>query len=58
VKVRDEVRPGDHKDPGPYKHPPGTVAHEYTGQLQEPARAPSQGNAGLSVRRPTGHSGH
>ena len=39
VKVRDDVRPGDYKDPGWYRHPPGTVAYEYTGQLQEPARA-------------------
>ena len=24
VKVRDDVKPGDYKDPGWYKHPPGT----------------------------------
>ena len=60
VKVRNDVRPGDYKDPAPYKHPAGTVAYEYTGQLQEPARAqaPASGKTNLSVRRPSGHSGH
>jgi FtsP/CotA-like multicopper oxidase with cupredoxin domain len=60
VKVRDDVRPGDYKDPGPYKHPPGTVAYEYTGRLQEPTRAqaPAPGKTPLSVRRPSGHAGH
>ncbi|MCG2594105.1 copper oxidase [Ramlibacter sp. XY19] len=60
VKVRDDVRPGDFKDPGAYKHPPGTVVYEYTGQLREPARAqpPAPGKTNLSVRRPSGHAGH
>jgi hypothetical protein len=58
VKVRDDVRPGDYKDPGPFKHPAGTVAYEYTGQLQEPERAQTPGKARMSVRRPNGHSGH
>ena len=58
VKVRDDVRPGDYKDPGPYKHPQGTVAYEYTGQLQEPLRAPTVGKASMSVRRPNRHGGH
>jgi len=58
VKVRDDLRPGDYKDPGPYRHPPGTRAYEFTGQLQEPARAPARGKADMSVRRPNGHAGH
>lgn len=60
VKVRDDQRPGDYKDPGAYKHPPGTVAYEFTGQLEAPARAKGvpAGDAGLSVRRPSGHEGH
>jgi hypothetical protein len=28
LKVRDDVRPGDHADPGWYRHPPGTVARK------------------------------
>jgi FtsP/CotA-like multicopper oxidase with cupredoxin domain len=60
VKVRDDVRSGDYKDPGPYRHPAGTVAYEYTGQLQEPTRAvaPAPGKTNLSVHRPSGHAGH
>jgi FtsP/CotA-like multicopper oxidase with cupredoxin domain len=38
VKVRRDQRSGDYKDPGWFKHPEGTVAYEFTGQLPEPAR--------------------
>jgi hypothetical protein len=58
VKVRDDLRAGDYRDPGPYRHPHGTVAYEYTGQLQEPARAQSPGPASLSARRPGTTAGH
>jgi manganese oxidase len=60
VKVRDDVRAGDYNDPGPYRHPPGTVAYEFNGQLQEPkrAQAASTGQPSHSVRRPSGHAGH
>ncbi|WP_048441026.1 multicopper oxidase family protein [Caenimonas sp. SL110] len=60
VKVRDDLKPGDFKDPGAYKHPPGTVAYEYKGQLQEPTRAAptAPGKTNLSVRRPSGHTQH
>jgi FtsP/CotA-like multicopper oxidase with cupredoxin domain len=27
LKVRDDLAPGDFRDPGPYRHPAGTVAH-------------------------------
>jgi hypothetical protein len=26
VKIREDLAPGDYRDPGWYKHPPGTVA--------------------------------
>ena len=62
VKVRDDLKPGDYKDPGPYRHPPGTVAYEYTGEVQQPARAPAASktdDATLNVRKPSGgHEGH
>jgi manganese oxidase len=64
VKVRDDVKPGVYKDPGWYKHPQGTVAYEYTGQLAQPTRAPNAAAAPardgktVSVRKPSGHAGH
>ena len=39
VKVRDGVKPGDYRDPGWYRHPPGAVAYEYTGEAGPPPRA-------------------
>jgi hypothetical protein len=38
LKVRRDQPPGDYKDPGWFKHPPGTQAYEWTGALAEPAR--------------------
>jgi manganese oxidase len=60
VKVRDSVAPGDFKDPGWFAHPKGTVAHEFEGEVAEPARAPYRhtDTADLQVRRPAGHGGH
>jgi FtsP/CotA-like multicopper oxidase with cupredoxin domain len=60
VKVRDNVAPGDYKDPGPYAHPPGTQAREYTGELPAPTRAsaPKADAETLQVRKPAGHSQH
>ncbi len=65
VKVRQGQKPGDYRDPGWYRHPQGTQAHEWTGGLAEPARAPApQAGAAqrpsveVQVRKPTGHSGH
>jgi len=60
VKVHPDVKPGDYKDPGWYKHPKGTVAYEWTGDLAEPqrAKAPKADGKELKVRKPSGHSGH
>lgn len=60
VKVRDDVKPGDYRDPGFYKHPPGTVAYEFKGELQTPSRAagPKADAKTLNVRKPSGHAGH
>jgi manganese oxidase len=33
VKVREGLAAGDFKDPGPYKHPAGTVAYEFNGDV-------------------------
>jgi FtsP/CotA-like multicopper oxidase with cupredoxin domain len=68
MKVRKEQKRGDYSDPGWYKHPAGTLAYEWTGALPEPARTSSAGgqsmatmnmpNVEVTVRKPTGHSGH
>ena len=60
VKVRDDVKRGDYSDPGPYKHPAGTIASEYTAEMPEPARAtvPAGDAKTLQVRKPSGHQGH
>jgi manganese oxidase len=71
VKVRAEQKPGDYTDPGWYKHPPGTVAYEFTGTLPDPARFKAEGTGSMPpvakpatatevhIRKPAGgHSGH
>ena len=60
VKVRDDVKPGDYRDPGPYAHPTGTLASEYTAELPPPARAgaPAADDKPMQVRKPSGHAGH
>jgi FtsP/CotA-like multicopper oxidase with cupredoxin domain len=68
LKVRRDQKPGDYRDPGWFKHPAGTVAREFTGTLQAPARASDGGGhtmpamatpgAGVEVQvRKPGHTG-
>ena len=38
VKVREGLAANDYKDPGWYAHPPGTVAFEFGGTPEPPAR--------------------
>ncbi|HEV7983809.1 MAG TPA: copper oxidase [Xanthobacteraceae bacterium] len=38
VKVRERLGADDYTDPGPYRHPEGTVAHELKGDAGEPPR--------------------
>ena len=62
LKVRRDQKPGDYADPGWFRHPPGTVAREWTGALPAPARttapAPRKSTKPLEVRKPSGHDGH
>ena len=60
VKVRDNVARGDYTDPGPYEHPAGTLAREYTAEMPQAPRAtePMPDKSTLNVRKPTGHAGH
>ncbi len=60
VKVREGLAAHEYKDPGWYKHPPGTVSYAWAGQAplaQRAAPAPTGGST-LKVRKPSGHSGH
>jgi hypothetical protein len=62
LKVREGLARGDYKDPGWYKHPPGTVAREWTGELPEAPRAQAAvkapGDVMLDARKPGAHTGH
>ena len=40
VKIHDDVKPGDYRDPGWYSHPPGTVAWEWQGEPPTAERQP------------------
>jgi hypothetical protein len=64
VKVREGLSPGDYSDPGPYQHPSGTVAYEFTGDAGPPQRteAPSSRAPAAEVKvvkpgskRPSSH---
>jgi len=60
LKVRDDVKPGDYSDPGWFKHPVGSLAREYMGELEPAVRAasPPADASTLKARKPTGHQGH
>ncbi|MEO8136665.1 MAG: copper oxidase, partial [Betaproteobacteria bacterium] len=61
VKVRTGIARGDVRDPGWYQHPPGSVAREWTGPLEEPVRRQGQGGATdvhVAARKPSGNGHH
>ena len=67
VKVREGLASTDYKDPGHYKHPPGTVAFEWKGPAPAstsapgPKPVPPAGGAMKVVKpgsKPGGHSQH
>jgi len=67
VKVREGLATGDYKDPGWFKHPPGTVAFEWQGPVPAsvtapgPAPVPKAGGAMQVIKpgsRPGGHGEH
>ena len=64
VKVREGLARGDYKDPGWYKHPQGTVAHEWTGNTPAAVRAVPESSRNtqaapqateLRARKPSDH---
>jgi manganese oxidase len=60
VKVRDGLARNDYKDPGWYRHPAGTVAYEWKGEVPRAERKPAapSGDVELKARKPSGHAGH
>lgn len=40
-KVRKDQKPGDYQDPGWFKHPAGTVAYEWKGDMPQAQQAPA-----------------
>jgi FtsP/CotA-like multicopper oxidase with cupredoxin domain len=52
VKVREGLARHDYQDPGWYRHPKGTVAREWTGELPPAPRAPGAPPAGESAKDP------
>ncbi len=61
LKVRADQARGDYKDTGWYRHPPGTLAGEWKGEVPAAATAPQTGAAGeadVTVKRGGGHHGH
>jgi hypothetical protein len=64
IKVREGLARGDYRDPGHYRHPKGSVAYEWTGELPPapqapgmPALAPARGKP-VDVHRGGGHEHH
>jgi len=69
IKVREGLGRNDYTDPGWYKHPAGSVAYEWTGEVPVAQRAaPIDARvrpAGMTApareyraRKPGGHAGH
>ncbi|HWI83691.1 copper oxidase [Ramlibacter sp.] len=69
VKVRRDQPRGDHRDPGWYRHPAGSLATEFGGTPPDAPRAPSAARGvgpgaaptpevEVQIRKPAGHSGH
>ncbi len=69
LKVRRDQPRGDYSNPGWFKHPAGTVAYEFTGQLPGPQRSSAPGQGAMPplaaptkpvevrIRKPSGHEG-
>ncbi len=52
VKVREGWPRNDYQDPGWYRHPQGTLAREWGGELPPAPRAPDAAPAGERARDP------
>jgi manganese oxidase len=54
VKVREGLAADDYQDPGPYRHPEGTVAYEYRGEVGEAPRPRENAPAEKAAIRASG----
>ena len=52
LKVRKDQPAGDYRDPGWFKHPPGSVAYEWTGEVAKPARSTAAGGQSMPLKQP------
>jgi len=59
LKIREGLARNDYRDPGWYRHPAGTVAREWSGELPAPAQAPgtiaAPADGAGSARKPQTH---
>ncbi|MDC7690680.1 multicopper oxidase family protein [Vogesella indigofera] len=58
LKVRKDQQAGNYKDPGWFRHPAGTVAYEYNGELPAASRQPATANpaaATVKAKKPGIH---
>ncbi len=61
VKVREGLARNDYSDPGPYKHPPVSLAKEVLNDLppvERPTMKDTDTDLEMSVRKPMGHMEH
>jgi FtsP/CotA-like multicopper oxidase with cupredoxin domain len=58
MKIREGFAHNDYKDPGPYKFPEGTVAHEVQGRPAEASRHNGVEKTKSPTVRPSGHDPH
>ncbi|MDB5801448.1 MAG: copper oxidase [Rhodocyclales bacterium] len=50
LKVRRDQKTHDYKDPGWFKHPEGTVAHEWTGEMPAAQRSNTKGDGSMPTQ--------
>jgi len=60
VKIREGLKPGDYGDPGPYQHPPGTVAYEFKGEPPPPTQQKTDAPSSAPARavKPNANTRH
>ena len=52
LKVRKDQPAGDYRDPGWFKHPAGSVAYEWTGEVAKPTRSNAAGGQSMPLKQP------